>query len=267
MEKKFFLLISSLLVIAVAHAEHTPPTCSGDNALLAILDRPSVAFSACTVPNKASSIEAGYTYQNMVSNGHSYNVPQTELRIGLINNTELDIFPPNLNETSNPFQLGFGSTSIGLKHVAFFDLHQLATVQGYITAPSSNSAFGSKNLGFLINGIYNYSFASGLSISSSLGFASVPSPPSAVDTQNFYTINPIITVGWSLTEQISPYIEFYSQSKTAIDQGWGVGLDVGLIVLVAHNVSVDVSGGQRVSGAIGGVDHYFGAGFSFALGL
>jgi hypothetical protein len=259
-------IISHLLIPSILYAEHIPPTCSGDTALLSILDRPSVAFSACTVPSKAISIESGYSYQKATPSGYSHNVPQTELRIGLINNTEIDIFPPNYNETSNPFQAGFSSGSIGLKHVLFFDANQLASFQGLVTAPSSNPYFGSINTGFLINAIYSYSFNSGVSISPSVGFASVSSS-SDFPTKNYYSINPILTMGWSLTDKINPYLEVYSQSKTAIDQSWGVSMDGGLIFLIAHNVSLDVSAGQRIAGFINSVDHYFGAGFSFALGL
>lgn len=234
--------------------------------MLSIIDRPSVGYSPCSVPNKTLYIESGYAYQLLTPSGYAHNLPQTEMRFGIINNTEIEFFPPNYYELNSPSLSGYGATSLGLKHILFFDTHQIVTVQGYVTPPSGNQYFGTVNTGFLLNGIYGYNFDSGVGIAVTLGWAANAAPP-IVPAKDFYTFNPIIDIGLPITEQLAAYIEVFSQSKTALNQGWGVSMDGGLILLAQNNITLDISAGQRISGALGSVDHYFGAGFVIALGL
>ena len=229
--------------------------------MLALVDRPSVAFNPCTIPAKTLFIESGYAYQKLSPKGYTHDMPQTELRLGLGHNVEVDIFPPNYTEQTTPSQSGLSYSSVGLKYIAYFDSHQLLTLQGYISPPSGNQYFGAINTGFLINGIYNYNFDSGISFSTLLGLASTSAPPYSPE-KNYYSINPIIEFGVPLNDHITSYIELYSQSKTAINQGWGLSMDGGLMFLVSSNTTLDVSCGQRIVGALNNVDHYFGAGFA-----
>ncbi len=258
--------MSYLLLAHTASAQTIPPECSGDNNMIAIIDRPSVGYSPCTVANKTLFIESGYAYQKLTPSGYAHNLPQTEMRFGIINNTEIEFFPPNYNEQNNPSQSGFGYTSLGLKHVVFFDSKQIISVQGYVTPPSGNQYFGTSKTSFLLNGIYGYNFASGIGLAGTFGLAANASPP-ANPAQTYYSFNPIIDLGLPITSTLAAYLEVYSQSKTALDQGWGVSMDGGLILLAEKNLTFDVSAGQRISGYLGGVDHYFGAGFVIALGL
>lgn len=268
MTKRNFLLsnIVFLLLNNLLHAQAIPPACTDDNTLMALIDRPSVGFSPCTVANKRIFIESGYDYQKIIPIGNGYSLPQTEIRIGTINNTEIDIFPSSYQTQTAPKQSGFNDNSIGIKHVLFFNKNQLFTVQGYVTPPSGNQYFGTTNTSYLLNAIYNYNFDSGLGVYTTVGFASNSSPPIS-PTKNFYSFNPIIDIGWSFGDKLSAYLEFYSESKTAIDQGWGVSMDGGFIFLTAKNVTLDVSAGQRICGFLDNIDHYFGAGIVVAFGL
>jgi len=258
--------VINVLSLANVTAQTVPPSCTGDNNMLAIIDRPSVGYSPCTVGNKILYIESGYSYQILTPSAYGHNLPQTEMRFGIMNNTEIEFFPPNYFEQSNPSQSALSATTLGLKHVFYFDSHQMITGQGYVTPPSGNQYFGTTNTSFIINGIYGYNFDSGFSFVTTLGVAA-NAAPIANPAKNYYTFNPIIDLGLPITEKIAAYLEVYSQSKTALDQGWGVSMDGGLIFLAEKNLTFDVSAGQRMSGYLGGMDHYFGAGFVIALGL
>lgn len=266
MIKKFlyFFIVNYLIPFAL-QAQNIPPVCGGNNTLIALIDRPSVAYSPCTVPAKMMLIESGYTQQKFISRGRGFYLPETELRLGLRNNTEIDLFPPSYNKQNHPLQSGFGSISIGLKHALFFDTRQLLSLQGYITPPTGNQYFGTLNTSFLINAIYNYNFNSGVGISTSFGFAANSSPASAPN-KTYYTFNPILLIGWSLKHNLDAYIEFYGQSKTAVNQGLGVSVDGGLILLVAKNITLDIVFGQRIFGYLNNVEHYLGTGFVLAFG-
>jgi hypothetical protein len=265
MNKWIFLIFSSLIFITNIHADNIPPACDASNTMVALIDRPSVAFSACPIPQKTLFIESGYEYQSIIPTGHAHAFPQTELRIGLPQNTEIDIFPPSFTQQYSPTQSGFSEYSIGLKRAMYFDANQLFTLQGYISPASGNQNYGADKIGFLINGIYNYNFNSGISLSTTLGLASVAAAPSTPGN-NYYSFNPIITIGFPSMHNISPYVEVYSQSKTAIDQNWGVSCDGGLILLVKNNITVDVSAGQKISGALNNIERYVGAGAVLRLG-
>ena len=260
------ILISYLCLIDLSPAQTVPPSCLGDTNMINIIDRPSVGYSPCTVGNKTLYIESGFSYQKFTPSGYGHNLPQTEMRFGILENTEIDFFPPNYLEQNNSSQSGFSPTSLGLKSILYFDSHQIVTAQGYVTPPSGSPSFGTVNTSYLINGIYAYNFDSGFSVFTTLGVAANAAAPS-YPQKNYYTFNPLIDIGLPITQKISGYLEVFSQSRTAIDQGWGVSMDGGLLFLVDKHLTLDVSAGQRISGYLGAVDHYYGAGFVIALGL
>lgn len=235
------------------------PLCSGDNRMLSLVDRPSEALSACIVPAQSLLIESGYTYQQSTPNGFSHNVPQMEWRLGLGRHTEIDFLPPTYSWQSAPRQVGYGLMTLGAKHLAYYDDHQLATLQAAVSPPSGGQNFGSRKNAYMVNGIYNYSFDSGLCIAAQMGFASFVTQP--VDgNQRYLSMNPLLLAGWPLQEKINVYFEVYAQSRTAPNQGWGVNADTGLVFLAAKNLTLDVVYNQRLYGALNGLERSFGGG-------
>lgn len=262
---KILLAVFISLYASISSAQ-VPPLCHGGaNSLLALVDRPSIAYNPCTVPAQKVLIETGYNFQQLIPQNNAHLFPQTEIRIGLINNTEIDLFPPQYNYQTPEPTSGFSASSIGLKHVAYYDEHQLISMQGYITPASGSNYYGTRDTGFLINAIYNYGFDSGVSISTLTGLLSSSDAP-AEGGQSFYSFNPIVVVSWSLSERLSPYAELYGQSKTASNQGWGLSADIGFNYLVSNNLTIDIEYGQRLSGQIGAIKRYIGAGFVLMLG-
>lgn len=252
-----------LLTSVSAFSAPIPPLCAGN--LLSIVDRPSIAFSPCTVAPKQVLFETGYNYIQINPQNSAHLFPQTEVRIGIMNNTEIDIFPPQYIYQFPEHASGFASSSIGLKHVAFYDEHQLVSVQGYVTPSSGSNNYGTRGTGFLVNAIYSYGFDSGLSISTLAGLLSSADSPNQ-GNQSFYSFNPIAVMSWSIGDNLSPYVELYGQSKTAAYEGWGLSFDTGMNYLVTKNFSVDVEYGQSISGSINGIKRYIGAGFVVAMG-
>lgn len=254
-------LLAGLLALPMSSPQADEvPVCSGGNAMLSLVDRPSEALSACIVPAKSLLIESGYTYQQSIPNGFSHNLPQMEWRFGLGNHTEVDILPPTYTWQSAPRQVGYGVAALGAKHLAYYDQHQLVTLQAAVTPASGGRNFGSRKPGFMVNGIYNYSFDSGLGIAAQVGLASLATQP--VDgNQSYLSINPLILAGWSLQDKINFYVEAYAQSRTAPNQGWGVNADTGLVFLAAKNLTVDVVYNQRLGGALNSLERSIGGGF------
>ena len=260
---KIFFTTIGIFYRAFVYANDLPPTCQG--GISAIIDRPSVAYGACTVPAQQLYIEQGFDYQILTPKSYGYNLPQTELRYGLTNHTEIAVNTPNYFSQVTPKQTGTSAINIGLKQELYYDAHQLLTWHGYIVPASGSYFVGTDKTSFLLQGIYSYSFDSGINVAGTLGWASNAAPPAA-PAPTFYTFNPIVDIGWSFNETVSGYLELYSQSKTSLDAGWGLSFDGGIIIQLMKNLTCDFSGGQRIVGYQNNTDHYFGTGFAISLG-
>ena len=255
----FLTFIISFGTTIELHADDIPG-CTGPNEnLIALIDRPSVAFSPCTTPNKTVIVESGYDYYQYIPTGFAHYLPQMEIRIGLPKNTEFSIFPPSYLRQFNESAAGFGVSGVGLKHLAYYDEHHLFTIQGYIIPPSGGRNFGTRSTNFLLNGIYNYNFDSGIGISTTFGLVSQSEPP-VNGNATYYSVDPIALISFPVTKKLNTYLEFYSQSATAYNEGWGVSYDIGVVLLAAQNVTLDMVYGHSLSGSLNGIRRYFGGG-------
>jgi hypothetical protein len=99
----------------------TPP--SSDDPIST--DRPAIAASSTVVPKGSFQMENGF----LISNTHSFDGPETSMRFGLTNNTELRFSAPDyyFNTSSGS---GFGDVTVGIKQqlgpVGGFDVSLIA---------------------------------------------------------------------------------------------------------------------------------------------
>lgn len=262
----FIFLLLGITSYSLFANKAAPEQCLGANSMPTVLDRPSVAYSPCTVGNKTVYVESGYAYERRTPNGYGYNLPQTEIRFGIINNTEIELFPPHFYAQNDPAQSGTGPNSLGLKHILFFNDSSIWTLQGYVTPPSGSRYYGTIDSSFLLNSIYSLYFSSGFNISTTLGLASNAAPSDA-PADTFYTFNPIIDIGWNFTDKLAGYVELYAQSKYNVNSGFGLSTDGGLLYQLTPHVVLDVSYGHRIAGYLNNTNYYYGAGLTFAFGL
>jgi len=239
--------------------------CGGPSALLNIIDRPTVGDSACVVPFKNAVLETGYQYQQLThSAGHEQNVPEAEFRLGLPANNEFSILLPNYIHQSMTPHSGFSATTVGIKHEIGYNQHWLAAVEALITLPDGSAAFGSKGLGATFNGIVGYTFNPEFNLTLMLG-GSTETQSSRNGGQRFTSINPDLVFTYSPTEKLDLYGEIYGQSKTGPGEGSAFNFDGGVIYLLFPSFAIDLELGQRISGNLGGFNHYIGAGMSIML--
>ncbi|MHB1239488.1 MAG: transporter [Gammaproteobacteria bacterium] len=247
----------------VAHAQPIPDPCGGRAALLALLDRPTVGDSACAVPEGHVVVEAGGQYLGLRGGGTGYNLPELELRLGLPGRNELVLLPPNGNRQSAPgvpAASGFGPTVVGIKHEFSYTAHWLGAVEGLLTAPSGSRNFGSGGTGAAINGIVAYSPTPSTSVSLMLG-ATSQTLGTASGGGRYTSINPDFVATWAPTGRLQLYAETYGQTQTGPGAGSGWDADGGVQYLLTDTFEVDLEGGARLSGNLGGFDRYVGAGF------
>jgi hypothetical protein len=256
-----FLCLISLISVTTSFSATIPDPCAN---LLSVVNRPTVADSACVVSDKHALLELGYQYQNLKGGGNAYNLPQAEFRLGLAGNNEVSIVLPNYNHQSMASQVGYNATSLGFKHEIGYDKHWLGAVDGLITLPSGSAAFGSNDFGATLNGVVVYNFNPNLSLAFMMGIRSQTLPHSE-GGERFTSINPDLVLSWQFDDKSATYFEAYGQNKTAPGVGSGFNSDIGFLYLPTSYIEVDLELGQHISGSLAGFNNYVGTGVSFFL--
>ncbi|KTD27027.1 hypothetical protein [Legionella maceachernii] len=247
------------LICVIASSAFADTNDSPCNGMLAIVNRPTIADSPCTAPNKKFILEFGYEYLNLLEGIQGQSYPFAELRYGLPANNEIFVFFPTYIHLSTRPRSGFSEMAVGYKHELFYTSRMIATLDGSIVPSSGSRAFGSKGWGGVINGIFSFNLSEKLSFTSQLGFSSQTQSVLA-GGKRFTSVNPDAFFSWFPVDKLEIYAEIYGQSKTAPDEGSGFNAAAGFIFLPFKNMTIDFEGGQRMRGFLGGVENYVAAG-------
>ncbi len=252
-----FVLIISIFYVAPSNADCTE--------IMDLADRPSVIDSACATPYRHVLIESNFIVQQLNAHaGTQYNLPNTEVRIGLPSNTEFMVLMPNyIQQTTAPKS---GSTGVfaGVKHSINYSEQWLFAIIGNINIPSGSYDYGNLGWGGLVNGITTYNINSKWSLSGMLGISEL-SDSQSLHGRYFTSINPDISLSYAPADWTSIYAEVYGQSKIDSVQGAGFNFDAGILFRVRKNAIIDLSAGQQLHGYLGGFTHYINAGISIML--
>lgn len=236
------------------------PLCEGPNSLLALIDRPTFAFSACVVPKENVLIESGSQYIQLQQEGTQFNLPETELRVGLFNQLEVDLFVPNYIHQSVDPKIGFTAMGVGMKHVLLSNEKSVLSVLGVVVPPSGSASFGSRGVSGFISSILTFNMSPEIGVTAMLQ-ASSQTLPINFGGQRFTAIDPFLVLSWN-KEKLSLYGEIYGQNKTGPKYGGGTNMDVGIIYLIKRNIALDVEIGKSLKGILGNFNQYVGTGIS-----
>ena len=255
------IIIPWLLVSASAWAlpmPSLPNPCTGPSGLLAELDRPTVADSACVAQPGRAILEMGYAHLN-TNDGTRQTLPQTELRFGLPHRNEFVLLPPNATYAGNENggETDYSAVVMGLKHEWGYTRRWIYTGEVLFTAPGTRNAAGTTDgWGTAVNGIVSYSVTHSVALGLMLGVTSL------YDQQGrrYTSLNPDFTATWLIDPRWQLYAEVYGQTHTGQGVGSGWDTDGGVQYLVTRRIEVDAEIGQRLSGALGGYRHYWGMG-------
>ena len=272
----FSILIGLLATLGQVHAEErkgeVPDPCSGPSALLAVLDRPTVSDSACAVPQGRVVIEMGFQHANVrgEGGGTTDTYPQAVARIGLPGRNEFVFLPPNYNRQRTGSSAdhvtqdtsGLSAITFGLKHELGYTRYWLGSVEALFTLPSGGTAFGSRGLGVAFNGIAAYALSDDVGLSVELGLSS-QTAATLTGGERFTALISNFVATWQPRERLQFYGEVFGQSSTGPGEGAGYNADAGIQYLITPSFEVDLEGGVRLCGNLGGYTHYFGAGMGF----
>lgn len=140
-----------------------PPLGNDDpcTSLAAIVGRPSVTNSVCTVRPNHAEIETGYLNTSASGGGNTVAFPQALIRIGTaIPALELQIAPPGINRTNaGGVTTGTTDAGAGLKYVFGYTPKFSWGGQAFFTAPTGTNGFSANgtNAAYALNAGYTLS--------------------------------------------------------------------------------------------------------------
>ena len=245
-----------------------PDPCSDSASFLAVIDRPTVSDSVCTVPQGRVVLELGFQHADLrgEGGGNANNYPQAVFRTGLPFRSELVILAPNYthqetrgSDSQSEAVSGYSAVTIGIKHSVGYTGFTSGAVEVLFTLPTGGSAFGSHELGVAFNGIAAYSLTEQTGLSLQLGVSSQTDPESSGGGRFTSFISNLVAT-WQPTDRLQFYGEIFGQTSTGHGQGSGYNADAGVQYLLTPSWEVDLAGGLRLTGDLGGYTHYFGAG-------
>lgn len=134
-------------------------------SLAAIVGRPSVTNSVCTVRPNHVEIETGYLNTSAAGGGNTVAFPQPLIRIGTaIPALELQVAPPGLNRTNaGGIVTGTTDAGAGLKYVFGYTPKFSWGGQAFFTAPTGTNGFSANganstyalNAGYTLNPVFS----------------------------------------------------------------------------------------------------------------
>lgn len=256
------ILLFLPLVTRAGLKAHTPRPfpnpCGGPSGLLAELDRPTVADSACVVRTGRTIVEFGFA-DAYTGRQESQNAPQAEIRFGLPDHNEFVLLPPNATfaDGGRAGPTDYSATVMGIKHEWGYTRRFTYTSEILLTTPTSTGTPArTTGWGAAANGIIALSLTHAVGVGLMLGVTSLYDEAN----RRYTSINPDFTATWLLNPRWQLYGEVYGQTHVAYGVGSGWDCDGGVQYLVTRRIEVDAEVGQRLSGALGGYRHYWGVG-------
>lgn len=131
-------------------------------------NRPSFMFSPLVVPKGSLQIENGVLDQNLHHRTNSFDISETQLRLGLLKNTEFQMFVPSyvLNHAAGETHSGVSDLrEVGIKQRIPFGNEKLSmSVIGAMNIPTGNRAISGSGVQPVFRLPWGYSLAHGFSI-------------------------------------------------------------------------------------------------------
>lgn len=235
--------------------------CAGDYAILSIVNRPTVADSACVMKPGQSMFETGYQSLLLLTSERGYNFPELQYRYGIGKETELSIIAPNYIHQPDP---GLGPTTIGFKHRFKYTKNWVLTGEILITPPTGSNNNGNSDTGYAINGIYSLNLTDTIALDTMFGVSS-QTLSNADGGGRYNSFNPDFIFSWQPIKRILLYYEIYGETRTSPTSGAGFNEDIGITYALTQNWEVDASFGNNISGDLGGFKNYWGIGTAFSI--
>lgn len=242
--------------------------CAGNGALLSILDRPTVSDSSCVVKPGMAVLEDGVQdtiFNDLGVKSEQVNYPEAELRIGLPDNNEFKIFPPNYNLLSYPGSnissvSGYNDSGIGFKHEFGYNENTVSAADILITFPSGTNGFQNYGTDITVNGQFTYSLTDALSVEFAPGMSSFTMLSYNGSPHRFFSFNPDFVAAYQFIPSFQLYGEFFRNSIQGAGMSGNYWFDGGFQYLITGNIEIDAEYGLFLDPPSGSSGHYIGFG-------
>lgn len=246
MKPCFYLHCLLLCIYAVNGVSASTSLSSDQPNLLNLTDRGSITNTPYTLPANSMLLEIGYQYQSLLPSSSLQNFAQPTLFYGLPAHSELIIVFPTHYQQSHSALSGISATSFGFKHELRQGENWITAIELLGTAPSGSAVWGSSGFGVTLNEIILYHLSSKLDVTFMLGESSL-TDPNFYGGARFNSINPSLSLSFSITENLSVFAEGFAKTKTSNYQRDNENIDYGLLYMIYPNLVFDIEMGQQLS--------------------
>jgi hypothetical protein len=263
------LALASALVAASPSPSPAPtPTPDPCAPILAIVTRPTVTTSVCTVRARHVLLETGYTNTAVTGSttGNQVTYPQAFLRIGTGDSRlEFAFTPPSSNASS----VG-GATVGGTSDMNFGVKYELGTsaaavwgVNAQVSVPSGSPAFTAGGAQYTGNFNWSYTLNAEFSLAGTLGFNSLAGYNASGDVVHFFAFIPSVELEAALPASSQLFVEYAYFSQAGVGLGSRGLVDLGFQHDFSPHLQFDVEYGVQPTLLAGQRQHYVGAGLAF----
>ncbi len=240
-------------------ASPTPAAAVSDpcTTTLAVVTRPSVTTSVCTVKRGHVLIETGYANTTPDGGPPLAQYPQTLVRAGTaIPNLEVSVAPPTLDRSAGT--IGSSDVSVGAKYELGYSAKWLYGVNAVVSAPTGLNGYSAGGAGYTANANASYAVTPGFALAGTLGYNSLS------DGSHRYTsIVPSLVLSAAATAATSVFFEAAAFSHALGPlSSTRVQYLTGVEVSFANRLQVDLEAGRSATVATGRY-RYTGVGLSY----
>jgi hypothetical protein len=212
-------------------------------------DRPDFTETAQIVEAGHVQIEAGFTYTRDEEAGvktETHTFPEFLARLGLTSDTELRlVWLGYLNEeVAGARDTGVSDFSVGLKHSMAQEGDSLPALSYLLelSAPVGSDEFSASDPELTFKFLWEKGLTEQLGLAGNVNFA-------ALKELDSYILEPSasLSAGFSLTESIGSYLEYYGLYPTGSDVGPAHTVNGGFTYLMSKNLQFDVRAGFGVN--------------------
>jgi len=263
-------------------AAQTSDPCGGQTRLLATLNRPTVGYSVCAVPQSSIVLEAGYQLTSQFdgkSVAASY--PQGFERLGVLDRLEVDVVGPSYNRvhSGNSVSTGYSDLGIGTKYEFRPGGKVAYAIDALFLPPDGDPGFSSGGTTEQLDVDVSYPLTAKVGIATTLAGVSTYGIPTSlvgaggaigVSTRagaptryQFFLPSAVLT--FATVPSLQFYAEAVGQTRIAPGAGGRLYFDGGVQKLLGTNVEVDAEYGRAVGPIVDGRFQYLGAGLGVRI--
>ena len=224
-------------------------------------DRPTFSLSPNTIPKGRIQIETGYTFSLEKSSPDvkTHNFPETLVRIGLTERTELRVEWPNLTYIDNGRDVnGFNDLALGFKVQALQQqgLRPRLSFVGRLSIPTGDKNFSSDRRDPLFRTILTYALNKRVGL---FGTVNIGSPTS--QGTRYVQVSSSLGLSAAIRDRLTGFVEYFGLYPRDVASGSANFLQTGVLYHLTYNLQLDV----RVGGGLtrGTDDFLTGAGISW----